>query len=134
VEISRYSGVSKEKKKITENHVPGWSCYIIYVNEDLILNSDNNLDKYISVECRYRMKRIYGLDSGNASNSGFCNHDGCCLRHGTGFIQAKAANGHRLYSRRDDNWSLYSSFNHLTRDHFCKGSAFPKESFESEAS
>ena len=80
------------------------------------------------------MKRIYGLDSGNASNSGFCNHDGCCLRHGTGFIQAKAANAHWLYSRRDDNWSLYSSFNHLTRDHFYKGSAFPKESFEAKGS
>jgi hypothetical protein len=59
VETSRYSGASKEKKKIAEKHVPGWSCYIIYVNEDIILDSNNNLDKYISVECRYRMKRIY---------------------------------------------------------------------------
>jgi hypothetical protein len=97
METSRYSGASNEKKKIAEKHVPRWSCYIIYVNEEMILNSDNNFDKYISVECRYRMKRIYGRDSGNASNSGFCYHNGCCLGHGAGFIQAKTANAHRLY-------------------------------------
>ena len=84
--------------------------YYLYVNEDMILNSDNNFDKYISVECRYRMKRIYGRDSGNATNSGFCYHNGCCLRYGTGFIQAKIANAHRLYSRRHDNWTLHSTF------------------------
>lgn len=42
------------------------------------------------------MKRIYDLGSGNAGDSGFCYHNGCCLSHGTGFIQTKTADGHRL--------------------------------------